>query len=178
MKRLLLLLLILLSSFFTLHLSAQSTNSAYWSYIQQYNTLAQEQMVRYRIPASITLAQGLLESGAGRSSLATKANNHFGIKVSSDWNGPYVVRPDDGPRDKFRKYSSVRESYEDHSKFLQKPRYAELFKLSITDYKPSRLARCRGMLLRKDSTYDRVLVYRNSPQSLPHRSQDQHRTRR
>jgi LysM repeat protein len=92
-------------------------------------------MQKYRIPASITLAQGLLESGAGRSTLATKANNHFGIKVSGNWTGPYVLKTDDAPNEKFRKYRNARESYEDHSKFLQGKRYQGLFRLKITDYK-------------------------------------------
>jgi LysM repeat protein len=92
-------------------------------------------MHKYHIPASITLAQGLLESGAGRSSLATKANNHFGIKVSGNWTGPYVLKNDDAPNEKFRKYKNARESYEDHSKFLQGRRYQGLFQLKITDYK-------------------------------------------
>lgn len=135
MKRIVFLLITFFFQFSSLHLFAQKTNSVYWSYIQKYNSMAQDQMVRHGIPASITLAQGLLESGAGRSELATKANNHFGIKLGSDWKGPYIVRRDDGPHDKFRKYNSVAESYEDHSLFLKKPRYAELFKLSSTDYK-------------------------------------------
>lgn len=130
-----------LSSLFTLllflHLSifAQRTNQAYWSYIDQYKGIAIEQMHKYHIPASITLAQGLLESGAGRSTLATQANNHFGIKVSGNWTGPYVLRNDDAPNEKFRKYKNARESYEDHSKFLQGRRYQGLFQLKITDYK-------------------------------------------
>lgn len=130
-----------LSSLFTLllflHLSifAQRTNQAYWSYIDQYKGIAIEQMHKYHIPASITLAQGLLESGAGRSTLATQANNHFGIKVSGNWTGPYVLRNDDAPNEKFRKYKNARESYEDHSKFLQGRRYQGLFQLKITDYR-------------------------------------------
>ena len=116
-------------------LSAQSTSQAYWSYINQYKVWAIEQMKQYRIPASITLAQGLLESNAGRSTLATKANNHFGIKVSGSWTGPYVLRDDDAPNEKFRKYKSARDSYIDHSKFLQGRRYQSLFQLSLTDYK-------------------------------------------
>ncbi|MBO7099537.1 MAG: glucosaminidase domain-containing protein [Bacteroidaceae bacterium] len=120
-----------------LHLTiyAQRTNQAYWSYIDQYKGLAIEQMKKHRIPASITLAQGLLESGAGRSTLATKANNHFGIKVSGYWTGPYVLKNDDAPNEKFRKYRNARESYEDHSKFLQGRRYQGLFQLKITDYR-------------------------------------------
>ena len=114
---------------------AQRTSQAYWDYIETYRGMAQDQMKRHRIPASITLAQGLLESAAGRSELALRANNHFGIKVGTGWNGPYVIKGDDRPDDRFRKYNNVAESYEDHSLFLQKPRYQSLFQLSMTDYK-------------------------------------------
>lgn len=109
-------------------------NSTYQNYIDEYKDIAIEQMLKHRIPASITLAQGLLESGAGRSSLATRGNNHFGIKCH-DWTGPSMRRDDDAPNECFRVYSSPRESYEDHSKFLQRKRYQRLFSLSITDYK-------------------------------------------
>ena len=135
MKRLLLLLLISPISYFLNFASAQRPNQAYWDYIATYKDMAQDQMARHRIPASITLAQGLLESAAGRSDLAVKANNHFGIKVGVGWTGPYVVKSDDRPDDRFRKYNSVGESYEDHSLFLLKPRYQSLFKLNITDYR-------------------------------------------
>ena len=114
---------------------ALAQNSAYEAYIQKYRHMAIDQMRRYKIPASITLAQGLLESNAGRSTLATEANNHFGIKVGGSWKGPYVLRNDDAPNEKFRKYRSAAESFEDHSKFLQGPRYQGLFRLSITDYR-------------------------------------------
>lgn len=97
--------------------------------------MAVDQMLRYKIPASITLAQGLLESGAGMSSLAREANNHFGIKCGSAWKGPYVLRDDDARNEKFRKYRSVAESYEDHSRFLKQSRYSSLFALSPKDYK-------------------------------------------
>ncbi|MDE5561316.1 MAG: glucosaminidase domain-containing protein [Bacteroidaceae bacterium] len=112
-----------------------STNHAYWAYIDRYKDLAMEQQQRYKIPASITLAQGLLESSAGRSRLATEANNHFGIKTPGGWTGPYILANDDLPNEKFRKYRSARESYEDHSLFLMKPRYRCLFTYRITDYK-------------------------------------------
>lgn len=114
---------------------AQRTNQAYWTYIDKYKDWAIEQMNQYHIPASITLAQGLLESNAGRSTLATQANNHFGIKVGSSWTGPYVLRDDDARNEKFRKYKSARESYIDHSKFLQGKRYQGLYRLGNTDYK-------------------------------------------
>ena len=110
-------------------------NAAYQQYIDKYKDAAIEQMRRYKIPASITLAQALLESGAGSSYLATHANNHFGIKVSSDWSGPHVKQDDDRKNEKFRKYKNVADSYEDHSKFLLKDRYKRLFDLDPMDYK-------------------------------------------
>lgn len=121
---------------FAAAVSAQSRwNSTYQQYVDQYKDLAIEQMKRYKIPASITLAQGLLESGAGRSELARKGNNHFGIKCHS-WNGRTVYFDDDAIQECFRAYSSVSDSYEDHSQFLTTGRrYQNLFKLSITDYK-------------------------------------------
>ena len=92
-------------------------------------------MKKYGIPASITLAQGLLESGAGKSELARKSNNHFGIKADKSWNGRSMSSMDNGRMCKFRKYDKVGESYEDHSKFLVgRQRYAALFKLKPTDY--------------------------------------------
>lgn len=132
-KRLLSLSVILL--FLVSTLAAQTRNSIYENYIRQYAPLAIDQMQRHRIPASITMAQGLLESAAGQSVLAREANNHFGIKVSSDWTGPYVVKSDDNPNDRFRRYNNVYESYEDHSVFLHKPRYQSLFSYSNRDYK-------------------------------------------
>ncbi len=116
--------------------TAQSRwNSVYQQYVDQYKDLAIEQMKRYKIPASITLAQGLLESGAGRSELARKGNNHFGIKCHT-WSGATVYFDDDDRNECFRSYSSVRDSYEDHSRFLTTGRrYQGLFSLSVTDYK-------------------------------------------
>lgn len=116
-------------------LCAQKKLSYYEDYIEKHKGLAVEQMLRHRIPASITLAQALLETGGGRSRLAREANNHFGIKCHSSWNGPYIRVDDDAPREKFRVYRTVAESYEDHSQFLKQPRYASLFKLSKNDYK-------------------------------------------
>ncbi|MCI6503312.1 MAG: glucosaminidase domain-containing protein [Prevotella sp.] len=112
----------------------QRQNSAYQAYIRKYKDIAIEQMLRHNIPASITLAQGLLESGAGRSSLATRGNNHFGIKCH-DWTGPSMRRDDDERNECFRVYRNARESYEDHSVFLKKKRYSSLFSLRRTDYK-------------------------------------------
>ncbi|MGM9759408.1 MAG: glucosaminidase domain-containing protein [Parabacteroides sp.] len=109
--------------------------TSYQKYIQQYSLLAVKQQQQYKIPASITLAQGLLESGAGMSDLARRSNNHFGIKCH-DWKGASVSHDDDERGECFRKYDKVEDSYIDHSKFLtERPRYAPLFKLNIKDYK-------------------------------------------
>ncbi len=110
--------------------------ASYQHYIEQYRDLAIRHQQKYKIPASITLAQGILESGAGQSELARKSNNHFGIKCHTDWYGPRVYHNDDLQGECFRKYTKVEESYEDHARFLvERPRYAPLFKLNITDYK-------------------------------------------
>ena len=117
-------------------LFAQSGQSVQWRYIENYKDMAIDQMRRYQIPASITLAQGLIESSAGQSRLAIEAHNHFGIKAGSNWTGPYIVMADDTPYDRFRKYETDDESYEDHSRFLcNNQRYRPLFKLKLTDYK-------------------------------------------
>lgn len=108
---------------------------SYEKYIKTYSALAVEQQRQHRIPASITLAQGLLESGAGQSDLARRSNNHFGIKCHSDWRGGRVYHDDDLRGECFRKYKRVEDSYEDHSKFLKRSRYESLFRLKITDYK-------------------------------------------
>jgi len=118
-----------------LALSAQKKVQAYVNYINQYKNLAIKGKDKYKVPASITLAQGLIETGAGTSELARASNNHFGIKCHSDWTGDYVYRRDDTPNDCFRKYNTVEESFEDHAKFLLKyPRYAVLFTYNIRDY--------------------------------------------
>jgi hypothetical protein len=115
---------------------SQTQSPAYLEYIRQYGDLAVEHMQTYKIPASITLAQGILESGAGQSKFVQDSNNHFGIKCNSDWQGSRIFRADDGPNDCFRVYKTVGESYEDHSRFLAgKKRYSALFDLNITDYK-------------------------------------------
>ena len=105
-------------------------------YIQQYAEYAMEQMRRYGIPASVTLAQGICESASGQSELSRKGNNHFGIKCGGSWRGRSVRHDDDARNECFRAYSNPRDSYEDHSEFLRRgARYAFLFKLDITDYK-------------------------------------------
>jgi len=110
-------------------------NARYQQYINQYKDVAIEQMQKYKIPASITLAQGLLESGAGNSTLAVKANNHFGIKCHH-WTGPTIYKDDDARGECFRVYKNAFESYEDHSVFLfTGQRYRGLFSLKPTDYR-------------------------------------------
>ena len=109
------------------------------SYADKYAEAAMEQMKRYGIPASVTLAQGMLESSNGESELSRLGNNHFGIKATASWlknGGEYLVYTDDKPNEKFCKYSSVADSYEHHSKFLaNNQRYAKCFQLSPDDYK-------------------------------------------
>jgi LysM repeat protein len=104
-------------------------------YIDMWKDVAIDNMVHHGIPASITLAQGILESGDGNSELARKGNNHFGIKCHSDWTGKRVYHDDDAKGECFRKYKDARESFADHSQFLKRSRYAALFDLDITDYK-------------------------------------------
>lgn len=106
------------------------------NYIKQYKNLAISEMHRYGIPASITLAQGILESGSGKSRLALDANNHFGIKCHVYWDGPSIYHDDDEKQECFRKYNSVDESFRDHSIFLsERNRYSFLFELKKNDYK-------------------------------------------
>jgi len=126
-----LVLLTLLNSFNVL---PQPQSQAYLNYIKAYSQLAITQQKEYGIPASITLAQGLLESGAGQSEFVKNSNNHFGIKCH-EWTGDKIYHDDDSKGECFRKYDQVIDSYEDHSLFLKnKPRYAFLFELSPTDY--------------------------------------------
>lgn len=113
-----------------------------YDYLDQYGDLAVVEMYRSGIPASITLAQGLHESNYGTSSLATRANNHFGIKCKSYWQGHTYYHQDDDYNDRgdliescFRSYNSAVESYVDHSNFLMySAHYSQLFDLSKTDY--------------------------------------------
>ncbi|MBL4605845.1 MAG: glucosaminidase domain-containing protein [Flavobacteriaceae bacterium] len=114
----------------------KSLNKHTLQYIRKYAPLAVLEMHQYKIPASITLAQGILESGNGRSGLASKSNNHFGIKCHKGWKGERVYHDDDEKGECFRKYKYVETSYKDHSKFLSgRRRYENLFKLRKTDYK-------------------------------------------
>jgi len=104
-------------------------------YIAKWKEVAVRKMKEHGIPASITMAQGLLESRNGNSILAVNGNNHFGIKCTPDWTGGSIFYDDDKKNECFRKYRSADQSFEDHSKFLQRPRYANLFELKPTDYK-------------------------------------------
>ncbi len=127
--------LLLLASTAVSWATETKTNATYTDYIEKYHKIAVEEMKEYGIPASITLAQGLLESGAGNSQLAKMSNNHFGIKCH-DWKGDRVYFDDDEKGECFRKYDDPEESYKDHATFLkEKPRYAALFDLQTTDYK-------------------------------------------
>lgn len=105
-------------------------------YIDSFKNIAMREMIEYKVPASITLAQGLLESGSGNSRLAKNGNNHFGIKCKKDWTGCTILEDDDALQECFRCYSTAEESFRDHSRFLKEnKRYATLFTYSITDYK-------------------------------------------
>ncbi|MGB0176999.1 MAG: glucosaminidase domain-containing protein [Owenweeksia sp.] len=106
------------------------------SYIEKYRDVAIREMKKFGVPASITLAQGILESGSGQSYLAKRANNHFGIKCHLDWDGKRVYQDDDEKNECFRAYGDPDESFRDHSLFLKnRSRYASLFKEDPTDYK-------------------------------------------
>ena len=106
------------------------------SYIQKYKEVAKESMIRSGIPASITLGQALLESGAGTGPLSAQANNHFGIKCHKEWTGSSIRYTDDEENECFRKYDDPSQSFKDHSYFLtSRPRYAELFEFQQDDYK-------------------------------------------
>lgn len=131
MKRFFALLgLLILSKF-----SAQSWRTED-QYIQKFALYAVEEMEKYKIPASITLAQGLLETGGGQSRLAQEGNNHFGIKCKDDWTGKTMAHTDDAPNECFRVYDDPRQSYEDHSKFLAfRKYYQNLFNLDPKDYR-------------------------------------------
>lgn len=105
-------------------------------YIETYKDIAMVEMQRYNIPASITLAQGILESGSGQGRLARYAKNHFGIKCHLGWEGATITHDDDEKGECFRKYARAEDSFEDHSLFLvNRPRYASLFELKSDDYK-------------------------------------------
>jgi len=119
-----------------LAVSAQYNEQDIRNYIEQYAEVAVQKMHEYKIPASITVAQGIFESACGKSRLAVEGNNHFGIKCHAEWTGDTILIDDDELQECFRKYASVSESYTDHSLFLTtRKRYANLFQLDIMDYK-------------------------------------------
>lgn len=125
----------MLLAFSCINANAQTYQERAEAYIKKYRRLAMEEQTRSGIPAAITLAQGIHETAAGSSELATEANNHFGIKCKKSWTGETFAHTDDAPDECFRKYASAEASYKDHSDYLvASARYASLFKLSVTDY--------------------------------------------
>ncbi len=127
-------ILTLIAAFAVNVVFSQSRIEAYDQYIEQYKDAAIANRDSFGIPASITLAQGLLESSAGKSILATQCNNHFGIKCGSSWYGETMRKDDDSAQECFRCYATAAESFRDHSDFLRKQRYAFLFDYDITRY--------------------------------------------
>ena len=133
MKKSILVAILFLSGFGALHAQTRQTRE---EYIDRYKHIAVAHMERYGIPASITLAQGILESDCGNSALSRSSNNHFGIKCKSDWTGRRVFHDDDARGECFRAYGSVEASYEDHARFLDsQPRYDSLFVYPADDYR-------------------------------------------
>lgn len=128
------LLAVVVAMLATLPSAAQQLSADYLRYIERWSPLAVRHQQQYGIPASITLAQGLLESCAGLSRLATEGNNHFGIKCHKDWTGDGIYADDDEKNECFRKYADAAESFEDHARFLKRKRYQPLFQLGETDY--------------------------------------------
>ena len=135
MKRHIFTILMLLAGVLAATAQQMTWNRSYQEYFDIYKDVAIEQMQKYGIPASITLAQGVLESGAGKSELTRKGNNHFGIKCNG-WTGRKTYHDDDARNECFRAYDNAYQSYVDHSEFLTKSRrYSSLFRLKLTDYK-------------------------------------------
>ncbi len=129
------------------------TTAMVLEYIEKYKEIAKQDMLQYGIPASITLGQGILESGAGTGPLSIQANNHFGIKCHKEWTGPSIKYDDDAAQECFRQYTEPKESYRDHSLFLtSRDRYASLFQLEKDDYK----AWAKGL---KDAGYATDIAY-------------------
>ena len=114
--------------------AAQKQNPTYLAYIEQWKETAVQNQADYGIPASIIMAQALLESAAGTSELAVNARNHFGIKCTSEWFGGVYYYDDDSKGECFRQYANAAESFKDHALFLQRPRYATCFEIAIEDY--------------------------------------------
>ena len=163
----------------TMLLASQGRNTHYLHYIRTYSSIAIDNQNRYKIPASITLAQGLLESGAGRGRLAKEGNNHFGIKCH-DWRGKKIYHNDDRLGECFRRYKDPSESYRDHSLFLTgRERYDVLFKLRPDDYEgwAKGLQRCgyatdkqyANKLIRLIETYKLYQFDNTKTNILPHK---------
>ena len=136
---------------------AQKQNADYLSYIEQWKGVAVQNQQDYGIPASIIMAQALLESGAGKSELAVNAKNHFGIKCTGDWFGGVYYHDDDSEGECFRQYYDAAESFKDHALFLQRPRYASCFEIAVEDYDgwAYRLKQCGYAT---DKTYAQKLI--------------------
>ena len=126
--------LILTAILLSLSMAAQKLNPDYLAYIEQWKATALQNQAEYGIPASIIMAQALLESSAGSSELAVNANNHFGIKCTNEWLGGVYYHDDDSKGECFRQYGDAAESFKDHALFLQRPRYATCFEIAIEDY--------------------------------------------
>jgi len=173
--------------------STQPVPASAREYIDRYSEIAMSEMRRTGVPASITLAQGIIESGNGRSRLAVEGNNHFGIKCHNDWTGPTIRHHDDRRNECFRKYRSAEESFKDHSDFLKNtPRYRFLFDLDPADYKAWARGLKRagyatnpdyaGMLIRKIEEYglyeyDRLVISGNygKPEARPRETERNNR---
>ena len=142
-----------------LNQEGQDLDFATLRYIAKYESIAKREMKEYGVPASITLAQGILESKSGKSRLATEGNNHFGIKCHDNWQGEKILHDDNEAQECFRKYNNPEESFKDHSQFLAgRKRYAFLFRFPITDYE----AWARGLKkagYATDPSYPDKLIY-------------------
>ena len=132
MKKKLLILAVLMIG--TMSSWAQKQNPTYLAYIEEWKAIAIQEQEDYGIPASITMAQGLLESSAGQSELAITAKNHFGIKCTNEWFGGVYYHDDDSQGECFRQYNNAAESFKDHSLFLKRPRYSTCFEIAVEDY--------------------------------------------
>ena len=126
--------LIMAALLLAMSVAAQKQNPSYLAYIDEWKQTAIENQADYGVPASIIMAQALLESAAGQSELAVNANNHFGIKCTSEWFGGVYYYDDDSKGECFRQYGNAAESFKDHSLFLQRPRYATCFEIAVEDY--------------------------------------------
>ena len=135
MKKTKVILLTIIASISCVSLFGQYTEEDIYAYIERYKEPAINKMYEYKIPASITIAQGIFESACGMSHLAKDGNNHFGIKCHKEWEGDTILIDDDELQECFRKYATVEESFNDHSLFLKtRPRYSGLFELDVMDY--------------------------------------------